>query len=157
MSDADTQTVGYTSDASQYLTFTLDQEEYGIDILKVQEIKGYTKVTPLPNTPPYVKGVMNLRGTVVPVVDLRSKFSMGETSEEGAAVVIVVMVEEKVVGLLVDAVSDVLSIPNESIQPAPELTRGLNTNFISGIGQCGDRLVTLLEIEAVLVEELVSS
>lgn len=157
MSKPEAHAVGYTSDGNQFLTFTLDEEEYGIDILKVQEIKGYTKVTPLPNTPPYVKGVMNLRGIVVPVVDLRSKFSMGEAPDDGSAVVIVVMVREKVVGLLVDAVSDVLSIPQESIQPAPELTRGLTTNFISGIGQCGERLVTLLEIEQVILEDMVAA
>lgn len=157
MSKEEAHTVGYTSDGNQFLTFTLDEEEYGIDILKVQEIKGYTKVTPLPNTPPYVKGVMNLRGIVVPVVDLRSKFCMGAAPDDGSAVVIVVMVKEKVVGLLVDAVSDVLSIPHESIQPAPELTRGLKTNFISGIGQCGERLVTLLEIEQVILEDLVAA
>ncbi len=156
MSESDVQTVGYTSDVNQYLTFNLDQEEYGIDILKVQEIKGYSKVTPLPNTPPYVKGVMNLRGTVVPVVDLRKKFSMGETSEDEDAVVIVVMVRSRIVGLLVDAVSDVLSVPKESIHPAPDLTRGLDNSFIAGIGQCGDRLVTFLEIEQVINEELAS-
>lgn len=157
MSESDVQAVGYESDVSQFLTFTLDQEEYGIDILKVQEIKGYSKVTPLPNTPPYVKGVMNLRGTVVPVVDLRKKFSMGEASEDESAVVIVVMVRNKIVGLLVDAVSDVLSIPLESIQPAPELTRGLDNDFLAGIGQCGDRLVTFLEIEQVINEELTTA
>ena len=154
MGGSDTQTVGYSSDVRQFLTFTLEREEYGIDILKVQEIKGYSKVTPLPNTPPYVKGVMNLRGTVVPVVDLRKRFSMGETPEDASSVVIVVMVENKVVGLLVDAVSDVLSIPLDTIHPAPELTQGLENQFIGGIAQCGDRLVTFLDIEQVLTEEL---
>jgi purine-binding chemotaxis protein CheW len=93
----------------------------------------------------------------VPVVDLRKKFSMGEAPEDESAVVIVVMVRSKIVGLLVDAVSDVLSIPLESIQPAPELTRGLDNDFLAGIGQHGDRLVTFLEIDQVLNEELATA
>lgn len=127
-----------------------------MDILKVQEIKGYSKVTPLPDSPHHVKGVMNLRGTVVPVVCLRGKFSMSEVPNEEEAVFIVVTVHDKLIGLLVDAVSDVLSIQSEDIQPAPEMSQGVDSNSISGIGCCGERLITLLDIESVLGAELLS-
>lgn len=157
MSRSETQTVVLKSGANQYLTFTLGEEEYGLDILKVQEIKGYVRATPLPDSPPCVKGVINLRGTVVPVVDVRSRFSMGEVSEDGESVVIVVTIDESLTGLLVDAVKDVLTISEEDIQPAPEITRGVDSDLIGGIGQYGERMVTLLDIERVLGEEIATA
>src|SRR5271154_1024816 len=104
------ETTGYAADLDQYLTFTLGAEEYGIEILKVQEIKGYSAITHIPNAPPHVKGVMNLRGTVVPVVDLRARFGMEAVEYSKFTVIIVVMVGEKIAGVVVDAVSDVLNI-----------------------------------------------
>jgi purine-binding chemotaxis protein CheW len=157
MSKSETQTMILTSGANQYLTFTLGEEEYGLDILKVQEIKGYDRATPLPDSPPCVKGVINLRGTVVPVVDVRSRFSMGEVAEDGESVVIVVTIDERLTGLLVDAVKDVLTILEENIQPAPEITRGADSDLIGGIGQFGERMVTLLDIERVLGEEIATA
>lgn len=138
---------------SQFLTFVLGDEQYGVEILKVQEIKGYSAVTPIPNTPRYIKGVMNLRGTVVPVIDLRTKFAMEAGEYNKFTVIIVVTVAEKVIGLVVDAVSDVLDIPPGEIRPAPELGGNVDTRFIRGIANVGDRLTVLLDIDRLLKEE----
>jgi len=143
----------YTSDVDQYLTFSLGQEEYGIEILKVQEIKGYSAITPIPNTPSHVKGVMNLRGTVVPVVDLRSKFAMESVAYNKFTVIIVVTVGSKIAGLVVDAVSDVLNIPASEIRPAPDFGSRTDTRFITGMANSGDKLAVLLDIDRLLGEE----
>jgi purine-binding chemotaxis protein CheW len=142
--------IGFATDGSQYLTFTLGEEEYGAEILKVQEIKGYSAITPIPNTPSYIKGVMNLRGTIIPVVDLRSKFGMIEAEYTRFTVIIVVMVGTKIVGLVVDAVSDVLNIPLDDIQAAPDFGGQVNTRFINGMAKAGDKLIVLLDIDKVL-------
>jgi purine-binding chemotaxis protein CheW len=110
----------HTGEVNQFLTFTLGAEEYGIEILKVQEIKGYSAITHIPNAPAHVKGVMNLRGTVVPVVDLRAKFGMEAVEYSKFTVIIVVMVGQKIAGLVVDAVSDVLNIQQSEVRPAPD-------------------------------------
>ena len=147
--------IGFATDGSQYLTFTLGEEEYGVEILKVQEIKGYSAITPIPNTPPFIKGVMNLRGTIIPVVDLRSKFAMTEAEYTRFTVIIVVMVGTKIAGLVVDAVSDVLNIPQSDIQPAPDFGGQVHTRLINGMAKAGDKLVVLLDIDKVLgIEEL---
>jgi len=135
---------------SQYLTFTLSEQSFGIDILKVQEIKGYTGVTPIPKTPPQVKGVVNLRGIVIPVVDLRVKFSTGSCQYDKFTVVVVVMVGEKTVGLVVDAVSDVLDIPASAIRPAPDLGAHVDTRYISGVATIGETVTVLLDIGQLL-------
>lgn len=142
--------LNFAADGSQYLTFTLGEEEYGLEILKVQEIKGYSPITPIPNTPPYIKGVMNLRGTVIPVVDLRSKLSMAAAEYNQFTVIIVVTVGAKVMGLIVDAVSDVLNIPKEDIQATPDFGAQVDTRFINGMAKAGEKLVVLLDIEKVL-------
>jgi purine-binding chemotaxis protein CheW len=142
--------ISFAADGSQYLTFTLGQEEYGLEILKVQEIKGYSAITPIPNTPPYIKGVMNLRGTVIPVVDLRSKLSMSEAEYNQFTVIIVVTVGTKVMGLIVDAVSDVLNIPKSDIQATPDFGAQVDARFINGMAKAGEKLVVLLDIEKVL-------
>jgi purine-binding chemotaxis protein CheW len=116
----------------------------------VQEIKGYSAITPIPNTPAYVKGVMNLRGTIVPVVDLRSKFSMSQADYNQFTVIIVVTVGPKVMGLLVDAVSDVLSIPRTDIQAPPDFGAAVDARYINGMAQAGDKLVVLLDIDRVM-------
>jgi len=146
----------YSSDDQQFLTFNLADEYYGVDILKVQEIKGYTTVTRIPNTPDYLKGVLNLRGTIVPIVDLRMKFSMGITEPTPFTVVVVVNVRNRVMGFLVDAVSDVLDLNAKNIQPPPELGSAVDINFVAGIGNANDRLVTLLDIDRVLTEDEVA-
>jgi purine-binding chemotaxis protein CheW len=136
---------------SQFLTFILGAEQFGVEILKVQEIKGYSAVTPIPNAPLYIKGVMNLRGTVVPVVDLRVKFGMEPTDYDKFTVIIVVTVGSKVMGLMVDAVSDVLDIAAAEIRMAPDLR--VDTRFISGLANVGGRMAVLLDIERLLNEE----
>ena len=145
---------GFTADGNQFLTFTLGAEEYGIEILKVQEIKGYSAFTPIPNAPPYIKGVMNLRGTVVPVVDLRTKFAMIETEYNQFTVVIVVTVGARVFGLVVDAVSDVLNIPGEAIEATPHLGADVDTSFMTGMAKSGDKLIALLDIEKLIGKDV---
>ncbi len=141
---------GFAADERQYLTFRLGDEEYGVEILAVQEIKGYSAITPVPNTPAYVTGVMNLRGTIVPVVDLRAKFAMSETQYTPFTVIIVVKVGAKIMGLIVDAVSDVLNIPRADIQATPDFGAEIDARFISGMAKAGERLVVLLDIDTVL-------
>jgi purine-binding chemotaxis protein CheW len=142
----------FSSDDQQFLTFNLAEEYYGVDILKVQEIKGYTNVTKIPNTPDYLKGVLNLRGTIVPIVDLRMKFGMGVTEPTSFTVVVVVNVRNRVMGFLVDAVSDVLDLNAKNIQPPPDMGTTVDISFVAGIGNANDRLVTLLDIDRVLTE-----
>ena len=142
--------ISFATDGSQYLTFRLGQEEYGVEILKVQEIKGYSAITPVPNMPAYFKGVMNLRGTIVPVVDLRAKFAMAEAEYNQFTVIIVLTVGAKVMGLVVDAVSDVLNIPRADIQATPEFGAEVDARFISGMAKAGEKLVVLLDIDRVL-------
>jgi purine-binding chemotaxis protein CheW len=146
----------YSSEDQQYLTFNLADEYYGVDILKVQEIKGYTTVTRIPNTPAYLKGVLNLRGTIVPIVDLRMKFGMGTTDPTPFTVMVVVNVRNRIMGFMVDAVSDVLDLNAKNIQPPPELGSAVDITFVAGIGNSNDRLVTLLDIDRVLTEEEVT-
>jgi purine-binding chemotaxis protein CheW len=142
--------ISFATDGSQYLTFRLGEEEYGVEILKVQEIKGYSTVTPIPNTPGYVKGVMNLRGTIIPVIDLRSKLAMAEAEYNAFTVIIVVTVGTKVMGLIVDAVSDVLNIPRGDIQATPDFGAAVDARFINGMAKAGEKLVVLLAIDRVL-------
>jgi purine-binding chemotaxis protein CheW len=142
--------ISFATDGSQYLTFTLGDEQYGVEILKVQEIKGYSAVTPIPNTPSYIKGVMNLRGTIVPVVDLRSKLAMAEAEYNQFTVIIVVKVGQKVMGLIVDSVSDVLNIPIADIQAPPDFGSQVDAAFMNGMAKAGDKLVVLLDIDRVL-------
>ena len=142
--------ISFATDGSQFLTFTLGDEEYGVEILKVQEIKGYSTVTPIPNTPSYVKGVLNLRGAIIPIVDLRSKLSMSEAPYNQFTVIIVVRVGVKTVGVVVDAVSDVLNIPTKDIQATPDFGAQVDARFISGLAKTGERLVVLLDIDKVL-------
>jgi purine-binding chemotaxis protein CheW len=132
-------------DNGQFLTFTLQNEEYGIEILKVQEIKGFSKITPIPNAPPFVRGVMNLRGTVVPIIDLRARFSMTEKEYDQFTCIVVVNVGSRVVGLVVDTVSDVLNIPSDSIAEPPELAGTDDASCVTGMGKLGERIVMLLD------------
>jgi len=137
---------GFAADSDQFLTFTIQDEEYGIEILRVQEIKGFSKIRPIPNAPHYIKGVINLRGTVVPVLDLRARFGMPETEYNQFSVIIVVSVGSKVVGLVVDAVSDVLNITEDQVEETPELAGNIDASFFHGMGKVGDKLVLLLDI-----------
>ncbi|HYD51785.1 MAG TPA: chemotaxis protein CheW [Gemmatimonadaceae bacterium] len=141
-------------DENQFLTFVLNGEEYGLRILKVQEIKGFTGVTPIPGTPAYIKGVMNLRGTVVPVVDLRAKFGMPAAEYDKFTVIVVVDVGPRIVGLIVDAVSDVLNFADGDVAPPPMLGTDIDTSFLTGMAKAGEKLVLLLDIDAVIGAEV---
>ena len=146
------QQIGLTADGSQFLTFTLGDELYGVDILRVQEIKGYTTVTKIPNTPPHIKGVLNLRGTIVPIIELRTKFGMPTIDYTAFTVIIVVVVRDKVMGLVVDSVSDVLNIDKQDIQPPPQFGAKVDVSFMNGVGKSGDKLVAILDMDRLLSE-----
>jgi purine-binding chemotaxis protein CheW len=135
---------------SQFLTFLLDQQEYGLELFKIQEIRGYVPVTPIPNVPPHVKGVMNLRGTVLPVVDLRLKFHLPPVEYNKFTVIVIAMVGEKMVGLVVDAVSDVLQVKQENMRAAPDFGAAVDTRFIDGVFQTREHLAVALNLEKLL-------
>lgn len=135
------------ANGSQYLTFQLADQDFGVDILKVQEIKNYSSITPIPNTPMHVKGAMNLRGTVVPIIDLRVKFGMPETEYDQYTVIVVVNVGSRILGLIVDAVSDVLNVGDQEFEASPDFGHDTDTTFISGLAKTGERLTTLLNLE----------
>jgi purine-binding chemotaxis protein CheW len=138
---------------SEYLTFTLGSEEYGIDILKVQEIRGYDIVTQIANTPEFIKGVINLRGVIVPIVDMRIKFRVGPPTYNEFTVVIIMNVLDKVIGMVVDGVSDVVTLTPEQIKPAPEMGAALNTRYLTGLGTQNDQMLILVDIERLLSSE----
>jgi purine-binding chemotaxis protein CheW len=138
------------TDGRQFLTFALGAEDYGVEILKVQEIKGYAPVTPVPNTPAHVRGIMNLRGAVIPILDLRAVLGMTEAASSQFSVIIIVQVAAKAVGLVVDTVSDVVSIASDHIQQTPDFGTQFDAGLISGIARIGERLVVLLDLERVL-------
>ncbi len=137
-------------DERQFLTFVIANEEYAIDILRVQEIKGYSAITPLPNAPAFMRGMMNLRGAVVPVIDLRTRFGMDGAEYTKFTVIILVTVGTRMVGIIVDAVSDVLHLNASAIEPAPDLGGVIDTSFLTGMAKSGDRLITLLNIDKVV-------
>ncbi|WP_294637351.1 chemotaxis protein CheW [uncultured Aquabacterium sp.] len=147
--------VRHTASGREYLTFRLGSEEYGIDILKVQEIRSYEPPTKIANAPSYLKGVVNLRGVIVPIVDLRVKFNclneMGEAEINSFTVVIVLNVRGRVVGAVVDSVSDVMQLAEQMIQPAPEMSNAVvDTTYITGIANVSDRLLILMDIESLM-------
>ena len=137
--------------ADEFLTFTLGGEEYAIDILKVQEIRGYDAVTSIANAPRFIKGVINLRGTIVPIVDLRIKFGVGEVTYTAFTVVIILNVAERVVGIVVDSVSDVLALPAAAIRPAPDFAAQVGAAYIQGLGTLDARMLILVDIERLLL------
>jgi purine-binding chemotaxis protein CheW len=139
----------------KYLTFVLATEEYAVDILRVQEIKGWNKVTKIPNTPDYICGVINLRGTIVPIIDLRLRFSLEEQSYGAMTVVVVVKVrsdknKERIMGIVVDAVSDVYDVPENQIQPPPDFGSVISTEFVKGLATVDEKMVIILDIDRLL-------
>jgi purine-binding chemotaxis protein CheW len=135
---------------SEYLTFRLDREEYGIDILKVQEIRGYEPPTRIAHAPPFVKGVFNLRGTIVPIVDLRLKFNCVNAAYDASTVVIVLSLPRRIVGIVVDSVSDVLTLSPEDLKPAPEIDTVIDSDAVIGLGALKERMLILLDIERLM-------
>jgi purine-binding chemotaxis protein CheW len=135
---------------NEYLTFTLGEEEYGVDILKVQEIRGYDTVTRIPDAPDFIKGVINLRGTIVPVLDMRLKFKLGKVEYNEFTVMIILTVAGRIVGMVVDGVSDVMQLSDAQIRPAPEFGSAMNTRYITGIGALDERMLILIDIEKLM-------
>jgi purine-binding chemotaxis protein CheW len=134
----------------EVLVFVLGAEEYGVDILKVQEIRGYEKVTPIPSAPAYLKGVMNLRGIIVPVIDMRLKFGLGDPRYDAFTVVVILRIAGRVIGIVVDGVSDVLRLAASDVKAAPQLGTVVDGSFLAGIATQGERMVLLLDIEKFL-------
>ncbi|TFW06678.1 chemotaxis protein CheW [Oxalobacteraceae bacterium OM1] len=134
----------------EFLAFTLGKEEYGIDILKVQEIRGYEAVTRIANAPEFIKGVVNLRGIIVPIVDMRIKFQLGEPTYDQFTVVIILNIGGRIVGMVVDSVSDVITLNPEQIKPAPEMGTALNTDYLIGLGTIDQRMLILVDIDQLM-------
>ena len=137
----------------EYLTFVLGNEEYGIEILKVQEIRGYDNVTKIANTPDFIKGVVNLRGRIVPIVDLRIKFKLGKVEYDEFTVVIILNLNGRVVGIVVDGVSDVTALQESQIRDVPDLVSSIDTRYILGLASVDEHMLILVDIERLMKSE----
>ena len=138
------------TDSREMLVFKLGQEEYGVDILKVQEIRGYEKVTPIPRAPDFLKGVVNLRGTIVPVIDLRVKFALPDPSYDSLTVVIVLRIAGRILGAVVDGVSDVIQLAPSDMKEPPRLGAIVDSSYLAGVATLGGRMILALDIEKLL-------
>ena len=134
----------------EFLAFKLGQEEYGIDIQKVQELRGYDTVTRIANAPEHIKGVVNLRGIIVPIIDMRIKFNLGTPTYDQFTVVIILNVASRVMGMVVDSVSDVITLSPEQIRPAPEMGSVLDSSYLIGLGTLGERMLILVDIDQLM-------
>ncbi|QJD88787.1 chemotaxis protein CheW [Duganella dendranthematis] len=134
----------------EYLAFKLGTEEYGIDILKVQEIRGYEAVTRIANAPEFIKGVINLRGIIIPVVDMRIKFHLGDPVYDQFTVVIILNINGRIVGMVVDSVSDVTTLTPEQVKPAPEMGTAFSTDYMIGLGTIDERMLILVNIDKLM-------
>ncbi|MGR3176364.1 MAG: chemotaxis protein CheW [Candidatus Scalindua sp.] len=141
------------SHEGKYLTFVLGTEEYGIEILTVREIIGIMDITSVPQTPDYMKGVINLRGRVIPVIDLRLKFAMTEEEYTQETCTIVVEVNSSLIGIIVDTVSEVVDVGSEEVEETPQFGQGIDTDFITGLGKINEKIIILLDIEKVMSTE----
>ncbi|MDV6340634.1 MAG: chemotaxis protein CheW [Nitrosomonas sp.] len=135
---------------NEFLTFRLGSEEYGIEILKVQEIRGYDSITHIANSPDYIKGVINLRGIIVPIIDMRIKFDLGQATYDQFTVVIILTVAGRVMGIVVDGVSDVITLTDEQMRQAPGLGSVIDTEYIMGLGTVDERMLILIDIEKLM-------
>ena len=147
---AQQQTAVAAKQANEFLTFTLGDEEYGVEILKVQEIRSYEEPTTIANAPAFIKGVVNLRGVIVPIVDMRIKFGLGSSEYNQFTVVIILNVAQRVVGMVVDSVSDVIQLSGEQIREAPQFGASLDTEYITGLGTVDERMLILMDIEKLM-------
>ena len=134
----------------QFLSFTLGQEEYGIDLQKVQELRGYDAVTRIANAPEHIKGVINLRGIIVPIIDMRIKFKLGAPTYDQFTVVIILNIASRVMGMVVDSVSDVITLAAEQIKPAPAMGSVLDTGYLIGLGTLDERMLILIDLEKLM-------
>lgn len=144
---------GKSEELIQLVSFNIGEEEFGVDILKVQEINRMLDVTRVPNAPEYVDGVINLRGKVIPIIDLRRRFQMNRKEHDKNTRIVVVELSGKVVGFVVDAVSEVLRIPKSVTEPPPPIVAGIDAEYITAVGKLENRLLILLDLEKVLVNE----
>ncbi len=141
---------GAETAGNEFLAFTLGKEEYGIDILKVQEIRGYEAVTRIANAPEFIKGVVNLRGIIVPIIDMRIKFNLGEPTYDQFTVVIILNISGRIMGMVVDSVSDVITLSAEQVKPAPEMGAAFNTDYLVGLGTLDERMLILVDIDKLM-------
>ena len=137
----------------EFLAFTLGQEEYGVDIQKVQELRGYDAVTRIANAPEHIKGVVNLRGIIVPIIDMRIKFNLGTPTYDQFTVVIILNIASRVMGMVVDSVSDVITLSPEQVKPAPEMGAVLDADYLIGLGTLDDRMLILVDLEKLMTSE----
>jgi purine-binding chemotaxis protein CheW len=136
--------------ANEFLTFRLGKEEYGIEILKVQEIRGYDSITQIANAPEFIKGVVNLRGIIVPIIDMRIKFRLGNAEYNQFTVVIILNVADRIMGIVVDGVSDVISLGVEQMRPTPGFGSVIDTEYMMGLGTIDERMLILIDIEKLM-------
>jgi len=152
---------GLSASEHQYLTFILSGEEYGVDILTVQELRGWESTTPIPNTPSFVLGVINLRGVIVPIVDLRDRFGLERIEYGPTTVVIIVKVQasgkDRVLGIVVDAVSEVYDINKGDVQPPPDMEGSISIDFVTGLATMDEKMVILLDITKLVNEGILSN
>ncbi len=145
--------ITYTTDENQFVTFKLDEETYGIEILKVQSIIAYEEITLIPNVPNYIKGVLNLRGSVIPIIDLRLKFNMEQKEYNLFTVIMVAEIKERLIGMVVDNVADVVSIPEDNVNQSPGFSTKIDTSCIKGVGNVDDRLIIIIDVEKMLLDD----
>ena len=141
---------GLSEASNQFITFTLGEEEYGVDIMAVREIKGWSATTSIPHAPGFIRGVINLRGIIVPILDLRARFDMEVTTPTPTHVVIIIMIGERTTGLLVDTVSDIISVSPDAIRPIPPMGTGTQENLLTGLVALNDRMVSLVSLDNLL-------
>ncbi len=141
----------------QFITFTIGREEYGIDIMAVREIKGWIDTTALPNTPEYMRGVLNLRGVIVPIFDLRCRFGLGLTEATSLHVVVIIAIGDRMIGILVDAVSDILSVSSADIRNVPKMDLQIDDQFLTGLVTVEERMVALLDAESLFDTNVVNA
>jgi purine-binding chemotaxis protein CheW len=150
MIDARAEAAASAAPKKEFLSFKLGQEEYCLDILSVQEIRGYDTVTGIANTPDFIKGVINLRGNIVPIVDLRIKFRLSDARYDATTIVIILNLNRKMIGIVVDSVSDVIALPLDSIREAPRFGSAINTEFISGMATIDERMLIVVDIQRLM-------
>ena len=150
MNDSRADDASSAAPKKEFLSFKLGQEEYCLDILSVQEIRGYDTVTSIANTPDFIKGVINLRGNIVPIVDMRIKFRLSEARYDATTIVIILNLNKKMIGIVVDSVSDVIALPVEAIREAPRFGSAINTEFISGMATVDGNMLIVVDIQKLL-------
>ncbi len=148
---------GAIQGAQQFVTFAIGNEEYAVDIMKVREIQAWTEVTVLPNQPSYMRGVLNLRGIIVPIFDLRCRFGQGTTDATSIHVVVIVAVKDRIIGILVDRVSDILTVEGDEIRKVPDLDDRQDEEHIVGLVTAGERMVALLDIASLFHSEIIEN